>query len=326
MKPNLFLYLLTQSIFKSLEGAFLGTAFFSVFALGAFLLVQQFPPFSLTELTTQMVLFGICAVALFICFTIAGGIALAVWLFWQIGRGNFSSKDIIPTCTLIGFIVWLAFFALVVAPVTWSIWEDFFTRQDMLAVFFDVLSISISIGSGLWAGWRLSREIEKRKAEIPNLLLYEWNIKGWRTHARLLWQGGGLGVLCAILANFVFVLVFEMGLSLVSDFDFEFPDVFFLAGLGSMFSLIPAFLGGYLIACLLYLEKINGVLTKISAIWQSVTLASFAGFGVCVVIGGLYFTNPHTVSVLFFAPEIFGATITAGILGGATGLVLYQHV
>ncbi len=326
MKPNLFLYLLTQSIFKALEGAFLGTAFFSIFALSAFLFVQQFPPFSLAELTAQMILFGVSAVALFICFTLAGGIALALWLFWQIAQGKFSNKYIIATCTLIGFFIWLAFFVLVVAPITWNIWKDFFTRQAILAVFFDVLSISISIGSGLWAGWRLSREVEKRKAEIPDLLVYEWSIKGWRTHARLLWQGGGLGILCAVVANFVFVLVFEMGISLANGFDFEVPDVFFLAGLGSMFSVVPAFLGGYLIACLLYLEKINGVLTKKSAVWQSATLASFAAFGVCVVIGGLYFTNPHTVSVLLVAPEIFGATITAGILGGATGLVLYQHV
>jgi MFS family permease len=326
MKPNLLIYLFKQCVFKTVEGTILGTASFSVVAIGAFFLAQEFPPISASELTPQNFLSVLFTVALFVCFIIAGGVVLALGLYWYFGRGKFSNREIISIATLVSLLTWMAFFILVVAPVTWATWRDFFTRHNILASFFDIFSFSVSIGSGLWVGWRLTKEFEEQKARFSDLFVLRWQVDSWRTHLHLFWQGGGLGVLCAILASFIFGLIFELSFLLLFGLKLEIHTYLLFAGLGSMFSSIPALFGGYGIAQVLYVEKLNGVLTKKSAFWQSAMLAALAGFGICVVIGGLYLTNPHSTSILVATPEILGITFLAGIMGGTAGILLHTHI
>jgi len=275
----------------------------------------------------NILLYGSFAAALFLGFIVAGGTCLALGLYWEIMRGEAFPQKIVWHALLFGGATWLGFFALVVAPEAWSLWREFFTKHDLLASFFDISSALTGCGAAVWVGLRLKREFVRKNTLEPGLFTTRWGKMGPREHLRILWQGGGLGLLSAVIANFFFAVsltVFWM--SRGSAFAEILSTIGFLGLWGIMFSGIPAIVAGYALAYVIQQDVLNENATKNNSLLQGAVAGGLSAFGVCVIFGGLYLTNPRMGSITPDTPYIFLATLLASLAGGLAGGQLFKRM
>jgi hypothetical protein len=319
MMQNPFPYLLKQSILKSLEGTVIGGLVFSALTLFAFLGVRDFP---IIEITADTLVYGLFALVLFAGFIIAAGICFALWFYWETMRSGFSTKRILPYAILLGEVTWIGFAILIVDPIAWAVWENYFTAHSTLAIFFDISSMLIGCGAGAWAGLRLKRELTQE----PELFTTRWKKLERKMHFRMFLQGGGWAVLSALAANLMFAIFFAIFMQYDAGINDAVSMIGFIATLGSMFSCVPAALGGYALAYLIYQDIGNSTATKNNSFTYGSVLGGLAAFAVCIIFGGLYLTNPHSTSVATVTPAIMLVTFLAFWAGGWSGMQLFKQI
>jgi hypothetical protein len=330
MKLNLFLFLLKQCTIRALQGALGASLIFLPIGLGALLLVDEFPPIPEILLSWQGIMFSLFAMALFVAFIIAGGIVLAAWLFWCLRNGEFLQSNVISIGAVTSMATWLGFSSLVILPETQYLWGDYFNTHEALTLFLDSLGLFLGVASGIWAGWRLFGVLQGQNALNPQWFVFEWKIQDWRTHLQLLWKGGSLGLVCAFVASAFFALLWvfipvllnllsgEINSLMLKD---ALPIALVMWGIVSGFTAIPAIIGGYAIAYLFYVDKLNATFTKENAFWQASIVAGLAAFAVSSIVSG---TFPHGSLLLEVTPIVLGLTFLAWFLGGQLGLKLFK--
>lgn len=331
MKPGLLVYLIKQSVLKTLEGTFLGFLSFAIFATLAFLVIGEFPSLSAFESNLEMFYWGVSTSALLIGFTLSAGIALALWLYWQNGKGQFSRKDILTAGVMTNFITWLMFFVAAAAPVADLFWRDFFWRHDILTAVFDLSFFVISLGCGFWTGWRLSNLLQNQKNAAMDRFGFAWKNDISPSYVKTTLYGVLMGILNAMSA----MLLLAIGQALYSLFtnmslninDFIYS-LFFSLEIISGF-IVPivlcASLGGWGIAHLFFVENLNHTLNRQNAFWLASSVAGLTTFCLCILLGVLFFSTPRLLGVtVYLAPYILGITFVVWLIGGVSGLYLFK--
>jgi hypothetical protein len=324
-------YLIKQSVLKTLEGTFLGFLSFVVFATLAFLVAGEFPSISVFESNLKMLYWGVSISALLIGFTLSAGVALALWLYWQNGKSQFSRKDILTAGVMTSFIAWIIFFVAAVAPVADLFWRDFFVRHDMLTAIFDLVFFATSLGCGFWTGWRLSNLLQNQKNAAPDRFGFAWKNDISSSYVKSTLYGVLIGLFNAIGAMLLLAISIELH-KLFIGVNFEligFINSIWLSLKIIGIFIVPVFLcaslGGWGIAHLFFVENLNHALNRQNAFWLAASVAGLVAFFICIMIGVIIFSTPRLLGgTVYFAPYILGITFLAWLLGGRSGLQLFK--
>ncbi len=321
MNKNLLLYLIKHHMLQSFKGAVIGTAIFALVVICTLWKLQDFQ-LTFNQLHLSFVLL---ILPLWIMFVFAIGACFAFGFYWSIVHSGFTTKHFVRLFAWVMGTAWLMFSLIFIAPALKIVWPDIFTeKQVWLILFFATSFLLIGMGVGNHFGLRLRQMLIKENEAHPDLFLSKWVKIDIKTQVKIFLSGSLAALLSALMANIVWgfvlgYLVIESGSRLDSMEDTVFTTGLSLTRLGFIFSWLPAMIGGYALAYLIYQDVAHFIATKKSALAYGTLIGGLVAFGVST-LGSYFFYYSGPVGT---SPAIIFATFLALLTGGLVGLFLF---